>query len=143
MRRAATPDDLRAIDERVGVEVFGFQKIKMPAGDLCWAGIGLNGRFPVYASCCFQGLLGTDCWHDSLPHFSTNYNAAFQIIDKLKSRKQKPSAHDFAWPVEINWIDEDNAWSVSFIMQNGESGEVLAQTLPLAICLAALQAVQE
>lgn len=67
-----------------------------------------------------------------LPDYSTDIAAAWQVVDKLKATQ--------GFALSYRGIENTPvSWGADFC----NSGEVLAATAPLAICLAALKAITE
>jgi len=75
--------------------------------------------------------------YEPCPYYSSDIEAAWQVVEKLLSLLPNQDFH-----IE-HWADEDiSNWQVSSCYQLGEWMDwVRAETLPHAICLAALKAI--
>lgn len=106
-----------------------------------------GGRFissTLGSSDRFSGLLDDrvanhimGCYGDHVPHYSTNLQAAIDLIEAL---------HDRGWRVEIQRLDTngEKSWEcdirgpgVAYDVSTGLTG----RTMPIAVCRAALVAV--
>lgn len=110
-----TPEELRRIDALVAEKVFKFDIAyyeKYQGSD--YSGPLIDLPYPQGYSIC--------------PHYTISIADAWTIVEKLVD-------HD---PVICQWYYEDDTWewSCSF-----EDDSAKASTVPLAICLAALKAV--
>ena len=75
---------------------------------------------------------GCGRWHPGLiPHYSTRIADAWLVVEKLR-------ADGFRWAIG----SERNEWDIYLEDRKMGSGEGHAKTAPLAICLAALKAVE-
>ena len=87
---------------------------------------------PTHGSCCTC----QDCGHDK-DHCACGYSediaSAFEVVEKLTQVNTNHSRFG-----ECELMCSDNYWQVRFQGQNEWTG---ADTVPLAICLAALKAV--
>ena len=80
---------------------------------------------------------GFEIWQRGLPHYSTDIAAAWQVVEKLLEILPQGGIH-------IEHLDYQG-WSVSMCFKKAEGGWdgwVDAETIPLAICLAALAAAE-
>jgi Phage ABA sandwich domain len=76
--------------------------------------------------------------YDCCPRYSTDIAAAWQIVEKLIAITPQQDLHIEHWYHEE---DETSGWQISSCYELGEWKDwVQAETLPLAICLAALKA---
>ncbi len=75
--------------------------------------------------------------YDVCPHYSTDITAAWQVLEKLLTMTENQDIH-----LEHLGSGEEGYWGVSTCYEMGEWKDwARAETAPLAICLAALQAV--
>jgi hypothetical protein len=87
--------------------------------------------------CCHPGPEDSVAY-DCCPRYSTDIAAAWQVVEKLIATTPQQDLHIKHWYHEE---DESSGWQVSSCCEFGEWEDwVQAKTLPLAICLAALQA---
>ncbi len=77
--------------------------------------------------------------YEECPHYSTNIKSAWEVVEKLLTMLPNQDFH-----VE-HWADEENSgWQVSSCYElGGWKDWVRAETLPHAICLAALKALRK
>lgn len=72
----------------------------------------------------------------SIKPYSTDIAAAWEVVEKLKG-DPIDSKIDWSWNPEISWLDGNRGWSV--VLRGCEG---VAPTVQLAICRAALSAVE-
>lgn len=106
-------DDLRALDAEVHRKVMG-GSVDYPATDTSLA-------YTVVSPA---------------PRYSTDIAAAWRVVEKLASHNHRLTLED--------WRDSKHAgWSALVTLSNGhDTGDVIAETMPLAICRAALKAIE-
>lgn len=86
------------------------------------------------------------CFYKTSPEpYSSNIGCAWKIIDKMKDNDNKSTSYGYAWNVELIYMASDKgpdeSWSCILHGPNNYQ-EGLASTAPLAICLAALKAME-
>lgn len=148
---------MRKIDAMVAERVMG---IKVLGTAHCWIS-GDDGRMsvansleacygtaehPVYAEPSYDGEACADevviggvpaCWLAVVPFYSTDIGAAWEVVEKIRERKDKNGGS-----VTCHVIDRVTEWHCD-ITSDDLRIDVLGtgDTAPLAICLAALRAV--
>ena len=79
------------------------------------------------------------------PFYSTDIAAAFNIVDKMKDNDNKSNSWGFSWNFELCYMEQDHGpgqeWSAILHGPNTYQ-EGLATTPAMAICLAALSAME-
>lgn len=134
------PPTMRDLDALIAEKVMGYVWSRSETAPAGWAGpngdllapwrwlvrSGSRGYVPVIG--------GESRFIDNLRHFSTDIRAAWEVVELL-NRKGR-------WPQIQYGPNEDGfeSWHVELV--NPCDVKIAAETAPLAICLAALKAVE-
>ena len=119
----------RELDAYVAEKVMGRLK---PEGDIARMGLGFHPQGHETRYWSISTADSKRSWYYEGPQYSTDIAAAWEVVEKMHSR-------DFSMMAE--WDDEDRMWFVGFSNKESYKADEAA-TAPLAICLAALKAVE-
>lgn len=131
LESSATRDAGRALDALVAEKVMGCARVTV------------NDRGEVYGAppeLIASGDIPKDHGRVRLPHYSEDIAAAWQVVEKLRRERD-------AW---VDITDAFAGWSVTLTLNNEDGTHVHSEghggaeekTLPLAICRAALAAME-
>jgi hypothetical protein len=120
----------RDIDAEIAVKIMGFKWWRQKVRDLCIIAKSEsyppNFSFDLFEQIDTPTNLFSD-WDCDLPRFSTDIAIAWRIVEKFKM-----------YEPQITWNDEMGVWNCDF--HKTEYFGKVANTAPLAICWAALEA---
>ena len=94
--------------------------------------MGMPFRKPGHGTCCTCQTCGWD-YDNCQCYYSTDIAAAMLVVEKMKFRGKMQQT------LQLRWAYEHDAWKWEFSISGIWA---TADTAPLAICLAALKAVE-
>jgi len=113
----------RELDTRIAIKVMGWTRVERSTTGIA---------YPPRPS----GFDPARHAYHSVPHYSTDIAAAWLVVERMK---------DNGCSLQLHWeAGRSRQWVADFVEESDEefTGEQLGDTAPLAICRAALAAVQ-
>lgn len=135
--QSMTSDEARALDVRLA-ELLGLEVIDTP---LAPAFVDANGYFTDQAAALWRATYPHGKVIRRVPHSSTDIAAAWQVVEHMKAQ---------LWACTLTQLDMNEIGRKSFRMDTwicrltgfDDEVEARADTAPLAICRAALEALE-